>query len=482
MPSLPITPPRRFLPLPSTHPSTCGTSSALPPAARRSTVRRLLLLGLFTLVALTLFLLAPASFSLPDSLSPSSWTPSALFDAAPVSPPTPAPFCSARDFSSGRWVPKSPSLTPNTSVVDVLSASGFSGVTQEDFKPHWFLGSKEGDWRNMEEYRWRAAQWDWEAGSEVCGEQVRRVEAEELVRELVHGGGWMLLGDSLSEQHFFSLGCTLFPHVEVRWGAGWWEQLMFLRADSPLLDSLDLPPSFSLSSTPLITNLRTDHGYTKPELLLLFLSTPAAASTPRKKILTDYPVNSPPIDEYLSRFFSVGEYTDSPERYSTLIFSTGAHFTPREFAFPRGQPAIQDFFGAVVANWTATAREYLEREDGQGADEGDGTRRQILVRAASSGHDECHEAVSPFEDEWPRPKSYNWAVIPEMNAMFESEIDRAAHPRLNFLPLDRLSQLRPDGHSSDCLHIAVGTGIFEGWTDYLAYFVRPKARDREEGK
>jgi len=31
-------------------------------------------------------------------------------------------------------------------------------------------------------------------------------------------------------------------------------------------------------------------------------------------------------------------------------------------------------------------------------------------------------------------------------------------------------------HSEDCLHYAVGTGVFEGWTDYIAYFLRSRWR------
>jgi hypothetical protein len=190
---------------------------------------------------------------------------------------------------------------------------------------------------------------------------------------------------------------------------------MYLRRDSPLVSSLSLPPNFDFDLTPLITNLRTDHGFTQPELLSIYESTPQALSTPSSTLFTDYPVQSFPVREYFDRFFGVGERYNASignkENYHALIFSTAAHFTPREFAFPAGQMAIQPFFEAVVSNWTDLAKEYLEEDEGE---------RQVVVRSASSGHDECHEHFEPFEEgKVPTPKSYNWGEIPTMNEAFE---------------------------------------------------------------
>ncbi|GAA5827129.1 hypothetical protein JCM11251_001129 [Rhodosporidiobolus azoricus] len=417
----------------------------------------------FLLVTTTLYLL------LPTSLGPSSLAtlPSvSLSSSFPFFTLTSHPTCTSQLYSSGRWVPKTPSLRGNTSEVDILAASGFEGCTQDWFKPAWYLGSKESDWHGMDEYRWSAAQWTWEAGDEVCQKEVKKTKAEELIAELVGRGGWMLLGDSLSEQHFFALGCTLFPHVEVRWGAGWWEQLMYLRPESPLASSL--PPSFDITSSPLVANLRTDHGFAKDELRAIYESTPQAALIPSSKLFTEYPVQSPPVEEYLDRFFSRPRPDadwSSSERYHTLIFSTAAHFTPREFAFPGGQPEIAPFYQALVANWTSTVASYLDTDEGG---------REVLVRSATSGHDKCKQHFAPFEDTWPTPKSYNWADIPTMNEVIEAEVEKASHPRLSFLSLDRPAQLRPDAHAADCLHIAVGTGIFEGFTDYIAYWLRSR--------
>lgn len=122
---------------------------------------------------------------------------------------------------------------------------------------------------------------------------VGRVKGDVLVRQLVEGGGWMLIGgklergprggaserlmrndmpDSITEEHFFSLSCELFPHVRVEWhpnlalfrpsmsknpALGVFHQSLYLRQDSPLIPSLNLPSDFSFADTPLITNIRS---------------------------------------------------------------------------------------------------------------------------------------------------------------------------------------------------------------------------------
>lgn len=189
---------------------------------------------------------------------------------------------------------------------------------------------------------------------------------------------------------------------------------MYLRRDSPLIPSLNLPTSFDFDLTPLIANIRTDHGFTQAELLDIYEATPQALTTPSSSIFTTYPVQSPPVRDYLDRFFGVGEIyntTDSKENYHALVYSTAAHFTVREFAFSEGQAAIEPLFEAVSRNWTALVREYLEKDAGG---------REVVVRAASSGHEECRDHFEPFEEgKVPTPTSYNWAEIPLMNDAFE---------------------------------------------------------------
>lgn len=46
----------------------------------------------------------------------------------------------------------------------------------------------------MGEQRWKAAQWMWESESEVCRSEIETARAENLIRDLVERGGWMVLG------------------------------------------------------------------------------------------------------------------------------------------------------------------------------------------------------------------------------------------------------------------------------------------------
>jgi len=189
---------------------------------------------------------------------------------------------------------------------------------------------------------------------------------------------------------------------------------MYLSPDSPLVASLALPPPFDLAKTPLVTNLRSDHGFTKPELIAIYEATPQSAETPSAQLFTDYPVDSPPAEDYLRRFFT-------PEhRYRALVFSTAAHFTPREFAFPAGQSAIGTFFGAVAQRWVDLAARYLAEHEHDHEGGGDDIKREVIVRGASSGHDSCHERVGgPLNaTERPSQESYNWAEIPRYNGIF----------------------------------------------------------------
>lgn len=163
------------------------TPEHLKPKAPEARLRRTLPLAAVALVALSLCLLAPASL-LPRSLP-------SLFAFQDTRGAT----CTAQQWSAGSWVPKDPPLTPNASTVDVLAASGFAGATQAWFKPYWFLHTKPGDWLNMGEYRWRAAQWRWQAGGpgsdgDVCRREVVPTQAVQLLQELVTRGGWLVVG------------------------------------------------------------------------------------------------------------------------------------------------------------------------------------------------------------------------------------------------------------------------------------------------
>ncbi|KAM0750137.1 hypothetical protein T439DRAFT_380870 [Meredithblackwellia eburnea MCA 4105] len=414
-----------------------GDDPTIPPLRERRT--RTLVLTILAVVSVTLI----------------------LFRTNRVGPPH---FCPVEDYSNGTWVLKDPPLHANTSRISVEHASGFKGCAHA-FKPEWYFGayqSGQGGEMDMDKYRWDAAQWTWKPNRKSC-RAVEEVTGEMLVRDLVENGGWLLLGDSLTEEQFFSLSCFMYPHVRVDWGRkGWEEQHMYLRSNTPLYDSLKFPPSFSLDYTPLVTNLRTDQGFSPPELRKLYhKKTPTAQHL--RQPLTTYPVASPSFDSYISTFLL------DRRNYRSLIMSMGSHFTPREFNF--GMDDIFKFFKTVVEDWVSQVKEKLDKDPvatGQ---------RRVIVRSATSGHGECKSHFKPYQSDPEKPETeYNWGWMDKFNDVFKTAVSEANHPQISFLSLERPAKLRPDGHAADCLHISVGLGIIEGWTKYLYHYLTMQRR------
>lgn len=63
------------------------------------------------------------------------------------------------------------------------------------------------------------------------------------------------------QEHFFSLSCTLYPHViatpdysgDNAYFDRAWPQNLYLNPKSPLISSLRFPPGFDTEKTPLVT-------------------------------------------------------------------------------------------------------------------------------------------------------------------------------------------------------------------------------------
>ncbi|CAE6534891.1 unnamed protein product [Rhizoctonia solani] len=59
----------------------------------------------------------------------------------------------------------------------------------------------------------------------------------------------------------------------------------------------------------------------------------------------------------------------------------------------------------------------------------------------------------------------------------QAAIAEKGDSKIKFLGLDKMALLRPDAHAlSDCLHIQVGAGIFEGWSRYIWHLGDDMAR------
>ncbi|GAA5936416.1 hypothetical protein JCM3775_000815 [Rhodotorula graminis] len=495
--------------------------------------------------------------------------------AAPALDPSWSPPCPARAFSAGRWVKRDPAPSPNASI---WASTGFTGCAQGWFRNDWHLGlvppsgenpaGKGGVWP-MSGYRRRAGAWEWRPEDEVCdvldddaaaeggeGARVQGVDVVRLLQDLVDHGAWLIVGDSLSEQQFFSLGCLLFPHVHALWPMppmSEWQQIkeehLFLDPASPLVASgrLTVPEGFDFAGSPVVSHVRTDHGLAPSELVDIYASFheqsppalaaqyPALASLPPhpnpRSILTAVETFSPSIDYYLDLFLrpssprnistgispSYSPSTTPPDalaverdatrsaHYRALLFSTGAHFSSRHFTLPDGPityavPAADavvgevgnvvepgssapasastgvgnaqvEFFELVVDAWAARVSAALDEAT---PEEREG--KVVLVRPSSGGHNDCHSAKRPVQDgEEVQSSWYSWADMAVMNAKAETLIDHLANPQIAFLDLARPASLRPDAHTNDdCLHLSTGTGVIEGWTRYISYYLRER--------
>ncbi|KAJ7122874.1 hypothetical protein C8R44DRAFT_918494 [Mycena epipterygia] len=138
----------------------------------------------------------------------------------------------------------------------------------------------DGEWgcASSREYYWHLASenkerwdrfpdvnsWRWQPDEKGCA--IQDMQQEDLLRELVEQSGWLLpdpiSADSITEGHFFSLSCMLYPHIRatpITWkirtltGPG---HKTYLDLDSP--SGLTLPDRFSIARTPLVTFRRVD--------------------------------------------------------------------------------------------------------------------------------------------------------------------------------------------------------------------------------
>ncbi|GAA6057989.1 hypothetical protein JCM3770_004601 [Rhodotorula araucariae] len=532
-----------------------GSAPSLRQAARSRRERLALIAALLAALlgaALTASLLAVRS-------SATTAVPAAL-DAPNAPDGLWAPPCAARKFSTGRWVPRTPPPAENATV---WASTGFSGCAQNWFRGDWHLGLEwpsegnpagpAGEWP-MSAYRRQAGGWAWAPEDETCKalddeedeEQVQGVQVRRLLQDLVDRGGWLVVGDSLSEQQFFSLSCLLFPHVRALWPyppMSEWHQIkeehLHLDPASPLIATgeLRLPEGFDFEGTPLISHVRTDHGLAPSELVDVYAAFhatsppalaeryPALASLPphanRQSILTDVETFSPALDYYLDLFLrpsstrnittgispSYAPDTTPPDslavernatrsaHYRALIFSTAAHFSARHFNLPPGDveyavptsvdandraihahkehgSAQVEFFELVVEAWAARVDEALRSATPQ---EREG--KVVIVRPSSGGHNDCHSATRPLQEgEGARSDWYSWGDMPKMNDKAQALVAQVGNPQMVFLDLARPANLRPDAHTNDdCLHLSTGTGVIEGWTRYISYYLRARS-------
>lgn len=348
----------------------------------------------------------------------------------------------------------------------------------------WHLGTDhEDEWGRFP--RVNSYQW---VPSNQCS--ISPLNGASIVKHMVEKGGWLLLGDSITEQHFFSLSCVLYPHVratpnytENPYFDRAWVQNLYLSPTSPLLAELDFPIGFSIETTPLVTFHRVDLLFNQTDLDAIYRRTliPEDAfginseqDLANKTLFSEEKAWSMSPSEYMPKFLS-----DSEFNYGTLVVSTAGHWTTTLMSAFRDEEAgdeagygianVKSFFEIAMREWAFQVQEAIRNYRSKG-----GRRpKQVVVRAYLPGHENCRNHYEPWTEiepyQWPW---YNWPWIPDFNEIFMAILESPEYPDVFFLPIDRPGRLRPDAHASgDCLHILTGPGVIEGWTHYIWHFV-----------
>ncbi|KAI0338215.1 hypothetical protein BDW22DRAFT_1363087 [Trametopsis cervina] len=433
------------------------------------------------------FLLAILSFH-PSAPSLSGYIPSRWSSSPPVlsSPGS----CPPEVWADGQWTKRQSLRTDKqqaTSVADVLEFEGFQGCAA-DREYRWHLSADDSELNRYPEL----TAYDWTPSSDTC--KTRRFNPEEVVRDMVEQGGWLLIGDSVTEGHFFSLSCSLFPHVratpnytENPYFDRAWPQNLYLNPQSPLVQYLQLPEGFDIAQTPLVTFRRVDLLLTQDHLRQLYAQLhPERASQPGFELFGGDAVWEMAPAEYLGMLTA-----PLPEaNYGTLIVSTAGHWTVGTMpglkdTHMRGEGIdnVIEFFAESMKEWSDIAQSWLKSAEGvrdQDRQHGGGTRtkggrkRKALVRAYLPGHDGCHNIQSPWTwyEQGRKNLPYNWGQIPTMNEKFDHAVTSGGHADVHYLAIDGPGLLRPDAHASgDCLHLSTGAGVIEGWSEYIWHYI-----------
>ena len=199
-----------------------------------------------------------------------------------------------------------------------------------------------------------------------------------------------------------------------------WPQNLYLAPDSPLVDQLNLPTGFNVSSTPLVTFRRVDLLLSQEELVNLYneLHHPA----PDFSLFSEERFWSLSPKEYLEIF-----QKPLPEgNYGTLVISTAGHWTTTLLRGFRDESKGENagfgidnmfpFFEKAMTKWADTIQDALTTDRGTAG----GRSRQVVVRAYLPGHEDCHSHRQPWTEWQPfKWKWYNWAWISDFNKVFE---------------------------------------------------------------
>lgn len=248
---------------------------------------------------------------------------------------------------------------------------------------------------------------------------------------------WVWL-DSITENHFFSLSCLLYPHVratpnytENPYFDRAWPQKLYLSPTSPLIPELDFPAGFSIENTPLVLFRRVDLLFNQDDLQTLYQNTyrteaeeedPSAINGTTKSLFSEESTWSLSPSEYMPMFLA-----SPPEaNFGTLVVSTAGHWTTTLMSAFRDEEAgdaagygiegVKAFFKLAMRSWAGQVQDAIDEYRRHG-----GTRpKQVVVRAYLPGHEDCHDHRAPWTEIAPYNwRWYNWPWIQDFNAIFQ---------------------------------------------------------------
>jgi hypothetical protein len=322
--------------------------------------------------------------------------------------------CPAEAYSAGSWKPanKFPPGTKMKESADAIAFGGFEGCAA-DREFFWHLGSdRPNQWENRFPMAYDHV---WSPGD---GCDIRPLDREALVTDLVEKGGWFLVGDSVTENHFFSLSCLLYPHVratpnhtKIGYYEHHWPQTLYLLPTSPLIPKLKFPEGFSIENTPLVSFRRVDLLLSREELEGLY--DVVYSPSPDSVLFSGSAFWSLSPSDYVEEFIS------EENNYQTMIVSTAGHWTTGLFeamwdieSKGDGVGNILYFFQHATTMWADLVQQHLNKFDRKG--------RQVVVRAYLSGHEDCHDHFEPYTHihEY-KDQFWNWNWITEYNDIFQ---------------------------------------------------------------
>ncbi|KAF8149408.1 hypothetical protein B0H34DRAFT_802407 [Crassisporium funariophilum] len=393
----------------------------------------------------------------------------------PIRPPG---ECSPQAYANGHWEHHPRTTKTNmTSPDDAIAFSGFEKCASSRER-YWHLAvNMEHQWDRFPKahnYRW--------VPSQKC-KGLKPLDAAALLKDLVEDGGWYFVGDSVTENHFFSLSCILGPHVIATptyiANSGEfdraWPQNLYLDPSSPVISSITFPKGFNIATTPLATFRRIDILFSKDELAKIHRNMPGQDKNLKDfGLFSDEGIWGVPLNDYIQEFLS-----PLPKgNYATMVVNTAGHWSETALAKvnPPGIKGILHLFEEATKQWADKLQAALwkdERGSGSFRLMNSRKKRRAVVRAYLPGHYDCFEhrkpwsEIQPFTDHW-----FNWNEIQDFNIIWDKLLsERKKYPDIHYLPIERPARLRPDAHTNDCLHIMTGAGVLEGFSHYIWHYV-----------